>query len=114
MRQLVFLQIRLVLLHHHLFIQNAQIGFQKTRFKFLPKRKPYSNQTSHNVHSESNTPSSLPHYSPVTTNSNDYSLTTSSVDCEMDTPVRIYSKTNYSFPPPSFNTDHSDFFTPPT
>ena len=84
------------------------------RFIFLPNRKPYSNQTSHNVHSKSNTPSSLPHYSPVITNPNDYPLTTSSVDCEMDTPVRICSKTNYSFPPPSFNTDHSDFFTPPT
>ena len=85
-----------------------------TRFKFLPKRKQYSNQTPHNVHSKSNTQSSLPHYSPVTTNPNDYTLTTSPVDCEMDTPVRIYSKTNYSFPPPSFNTDHSDFFTPAT
>ena len=85
-----------------------------TRFKFLSKRKPYSNQTSHNVHSKSNTQSSLPHYSPVTTNPKDYTLTTSSVDCEMDTPVRIYSKTNYFFPPPSFNTDHSDFFTHPT
>ena len=85
-----------------------------TRFQFLPKRKPYSNQTAHNVHSKYNTPSSLPHHSPVTTKPNDYSLNTSSVDCEMDTPVRIYSKTNYSFPPPSFNTDHSDFFTPPT
>ena len=85
-----------------------------TRFKFLPKRKQYSNQTPHNDHSKSNTQSSLPHYSPVTTNSNDYTLTTSPVDCEMDTPVRVYSKTNYSFPPPSFNTDHSDFFTPPT
>ena len=29
-----------------------------TRFKFLPKRKPYSNQTSHNVQSKSNTQSS--------------------------------------------------------
>ena len=86
-----------------------------TRFKFLSKRKQYSNQTPHNVHSKSNTQSSLPHYSPVTTNPNDYTLTTSPVDCEMDTPVRIdYSKTNYSFPPPSFNTNHSDFFTPPT
>ena len=85
-----------------------------TRFKFLPKRKHYSNQTPHNVHSKSNTQSSLPHYSSVTTNPNDYTLTTSPVDCEMDTPFRIYSKTNYSFPPPSFNTDHSDFFTPPT
>ena len=85
-----------------------------THFKFLPKRKQYSNQTPHNVHSKSNTQSSLPHYSPVSTNPNDYTSTTSPVDCEMDTPVRIYSKTNYSFPPPSFNTDHSDFFTPPT
>ena len=85
-----------------------------TRFKFLPKRKQYSNQTPHNVHSKSNTQSSLPHFSPVTTNPIDYTLTTSPVHCEMDTPVRICSKTNYSFPPPSFNTDHSDFFTPPT
>ena len=81
---------------------------------FLPKRKEYSNQTPHIVHSKSNTQSSLPHYSPVTTNPNDYTLTTSPVDCEMDTPVRIYLKTNYSFPPLSFNTDHSDFFTPPS
>ena len=85
-----------------------------THFKFLPKRKQYSNQTPHNVHSESNTQSSLPPYSPVTTNPNDYTLTTSPVDCEMETPVRIYSKTNNSFPPPSFNTDPSDFFTAPT
>ena len=27
-----------------------------TRFNFLPKRKPYSNQSSHDVHSKSNTP----------------------------------------------------------
>ena len=85
-----------------------------TRFKFLPKRKQYSNQTPHNVQSKSNTQSSLPHYSSVTTNPNDYPLNTSLVDCEMDTPVRIYSKTNYSFPPPSFTSGHSDFFTPPT
>ena len=85
-----------------------------TRFKFLPKQKQCSNQTPLNVHSKSNAQSSLPHCSPVTTNPNDYTLNTSPVNCEMDTPVRIYSKTNYSFPPPSFNTDHSDFFTPPT
>ena len=85
-----------------------------TRFKFLPKRKQHSNHTPHNTQSKSNTHSSLPHYSSVTTDPNDYPLNTSLVDCEMDTPVRIYSKTNYTFPPPSFNTDHSDFFTPPT
>ena len=45
---------------------------KKTRFKLLPKRKQYSNQTPHNVHSKSNTQSSLPPYSPVTTNPNDY------------------------------------------
>ena len=76
-----------------------------TRFKFLPTRKQNSNQTPHIVHSKSNTQSSLPQCSPVTTNPNDYTLTTSPVNCEMDTLVRIYSKTNYSFPPPSFNTD---------
>ena len=85
-----------------------------TRFKFLPKRKQHSNHTPPNTQSQSNTQSSLPHYSSVTTNPNDYRLNISLVDGEMNTPVRIYSKTNYSFPPPSFNTDHSDFFTPPT
>ena len=65
-----------------------------TRFKFLPKRKQYSNQIPHNVQSKSNTPSSLPHYSSVTTNPNDYPLNTSLVDCEMNTPVRICSKSN--------------------
>ena len=85
-----------------------------TRFKFLPKRKQYSNQTPHNVQPKSNTQSSLPRYSSVTTSPNDYPLNTSLVDCEMNTPVRIYSKTDYSFPPPSFTSDHSDFFTPLT
>ena len=68
-----------------------------TRFQFLPKQKQYSNHTPHNVQSKSNTQPSLPHFSSVTTNPNDYSLNTSPVDCEMDTPARIYSKTNYSF-----------------
>ena len=85
-----------------------------TRFKFLPKRKQHSNHTPNNTQSKSNTHSSLPHYSSVTTNPYDYPSNTSLVDCEMDTPVRIYSETKYSFPPPSFNTHHSDFFTPPT
>ena len=84
-----------------------------TRFEFLPKRKQYSSQKPNTGQSTSTTSSSLPHYSSVTTNPEDYPLNTSPVDCEMDTPVRIYSKTTYSFPPPSFQTDHSDFFTPP-
>ena len=80
-----------------------------TRFEFLPKRKQYP---THKLQPKSNTLSSLPHYSSVTTNPSDYPLNASSVEWEMDTPVRIYSKTNYSFPPPSFQSDHSDFFTP--
>ena len=84
-----------------------------TRFKFFPKRKQYSNQKPNTGQSTSTTSSTLPHYSSVTTNPNDYPLSTSPFNCEMDAPVRIYSKTNYSFPPPSFQTDHSDFFTPP-
>ena len=84
-----------------------------THFKFLPKRKQYSNQKPNTGQSTSITSSSLPHYSSIITNPNDYPLNTSSVTCEMETPVRIYSKTNYSFPPPSFQTNHSDFFTSP-
>ena len=89
-----------------------------TRFKFLPKRKQYPNQTIHIEQSKSNTPTSLPNYSAVTTNPTDYTLNaspnyhlnTSSVNYEMDNP-RVYSKTNYSSPPPSFQPDHSDFCT---
>ena len=65
-----------------------------TRLKFLPKRKQHSNYTPHDTQSKSNTHSSFPYYSSVTTDPNDYPLNTSLVDCEMDTPVRIYSKTN--------------------
>ena len=89
-----------------------------TRFKFLPKRKQYSNHTIHMEQSKSNTPVSLPNYSSVNANPTDYTLNTSpnyplntsSVNCEMDNP-RVYSKTNYSFPPASFPTDHSEFHT---
>ena len=66
-----------------------------TRFKFLPKRKQHSNHTPHITQSKSYTHSSLPRYSSVTTNPIDYPLNKSLVDCEMDTPVRIYSKTNF-------------------
>ena len=89
-----------------------------TRFKFLPKRKQYPNHTIQIDQSKSNTSAPLPHYSSVTTNPTDYtlnaspnfSLNTSTVNCEMDNP-RVYSKPNYSFPPPSFQPDHSDFCT---
>ena len=47
-----------------------------TRFKFLPKRKQYSNQKPNTGQSTATTSSSLPHYSSVTTNPNDYSLNT--------------------------------------
>ena len=83
-----------------------------TRFKFLPKRKQYSINKLHIDQSKHTTPSSLPSYSSVTTNPNNYPFNTSPVDCKMATHVRIYSKTNYSFPPPSFKSDHSDFFNP--
>ena len=93
-----------------------------TRSKFLPKSKQNSNQQIHNDQSKPNTQSSLPPYSSINTNPTDYilnaspnyPLNTSSVTCEMDNPVRVYSKTNYSFPPPSFSSDHSDFCTSST
>ena len=91
-----------------------------TRFKFLPKCKSSPNQQMHNDQSKPNTQSSLPPYSSINTNPTDYTLNTSpnyplnpsSVTCEMDNPVRVHFKTNYSFPPPSFSSNHSDFFTP--
>ena len=85
------------------------------QFKSIPKRKqnphPKSNQNTSRLHSSPVQNPTLPNYStpndtttPVTTTPNDYSLDNTSANTDNDSPVKIYSKTNYPFPPPSFQT----------
>ena len=60
--------------------------------KFLLRRKPYNTSTIDNSKqvTQSMTHLSSPHYTNVTSKSD---------NTETETPVKIYSKTNYSFPP---------------
>ena len=73
-------------------------------FKLLPKRKQF-------FHHKSNADTSklilqhyktLPKYASVTTNPNDFPIDNTPVNTEIESPVKVYSRTNYSFPPPSF------------
>ena len=77
-----------------------------TRFKLFPKRKSSFNQPTRNGNSSDNTStlpfSTLPHYSTVNPNPNDYPLNTTSDNNDSERPVKVYSKTNYPFAPPSF------------
>ena len=52
---------------------------------------------------------SLSNYSCFTPNPHDSPTDTTSVNNEVESPVRVYSKTNYSFPPLSFRPGQSDF-----
>ena len=73
-----------------------------SKLKFLPKRKSYNTITidkSKLVTSSMSHPSK-PHYSSVIPQSDAYSSNSTTVDIlQTETPVKIYSKTNYSFPP---------------
>ena len=44
----------------------------------------------------------LPNYSNVSTTPNDYTVDNTPVKNEYDSPVKVYSKTDYLVPPPSF------------
>ena len=75
-----------------------------SNLKFLPKRKSYNTITidySKQVTQPVLHPS-IPHYTNVTSKSDTYQLNSTPLDnIETVTPVKIYSKTNYSFPPSS-------------
>ena len=71
--------------------------------KFLPKRKSYNTITIDNSKqqvTQSMTHPSLPHYTNVTSKS---------ANNETETPVKVYSKTNYSFPPSFYHRSFSTF-----
>ena len=70
--------------------------------KLLPKRKSYDTIIMDNSKpvTQPMSHTSLPHYTNVTSNSDTYQLTSTPLDnTERETPVKICSKTNYSFPP---------------
>ena len=77
-----------------------------TRFKVFRKRIIFFNQSTNidnTTHITSTLPTSkLPLYSTLNSNPNDYPLNIPTVENDSESPVKVYSKTNYAFPPPSF------------
>ena len=69
-----------------------------TRFQLFPKRKSFFNQSTDNdntVNKISTLPlSTLPHYSTVNPNPNDYPLNTPSDNSDSERSVNVHSKTN--------------------
>ena len=75
-----------------------------TRIKILPIRKSAFNRSTNNDKTTHNTStlqiSTLPYYSTVNSNPNDYPIKTPTDDNDSESPVKVNSKTNYPFPPP--------------
>ena len=72
-----------------------------SKLKFLPKRKSYNTITIDNSKpvTQSMPHPSLPRYTNVTSKSDTYQVNSTPLDnTETETPVKIYSKMNYSFP----------------
>ena len=79
------------------------------QLKLFPKRIHHkTNHRTSTIHSLRIKNPILPKYSTVITNPSDYPVDNTSVKNDNDRPVKIYSKTNYPFLPPSFsNPNHS-------
>ena len=77
-----------------------------TRFKLFPRRKqfhqPKTNHRTSTLHSSSVQHPTLPNHSNVNTTPNDIIDDNTPVNDDTDSPIKVYSKTNYPFPPPSF------------
>ena len=76
------------------------------RFKLLPKPKqnlhPNTNHETSTLFSSTVQNPTLPNYSTVNTTPNDYSLDNTPVNSDNESPVKMFSETNYVFAPPSF------------
>ena len=79
---------------------------EMSRFKLLPERKqnlhPKTKHKTSRFHSSTVQNPTLTNYSTVNTTLNDYSLDNTSAINDNDSHVKVYSKTNYPFAPPSF------------
>ena len=77
-----------------------------TRLKFLLKRKQiFHHKSNHNtstLHPSTVQKPTLSNYSTVNTNPNYYHIDDNSVKNDNESPVKIYSQTNYFLTPPSF------------
>ena len=75
------------------------------RLKILLKRKlslhHKTNQRTPTLHSSQVQNSTLSNYSNVNTTPNDNPADNTLVNIDYDSPVKVYSKTNYHFPPPT-------------
>ena len=83
------------------FYTKRHTKLQMPKFKLIPKRPHYS------YPKITIQPSTLPNYSTTNSHPNDNlatphdTLINTSVTTNTDTPIRIYSRVNYPFPPPS-------------
>ena len=107
MTKQITLPLQLVLLNYHLFYTKRPNKLNKmARFKLLPKRKqslhPKTNHKTSALYSSTVQNPPVSNNSTVNTTPNDYPLDNASVDSDNDIPVKVYSKRNYAFPPPSF------------
>ena len=77
-----------------------------TRFKLFPKRKQFHQfNINHRTSSLTSSPvqhPTLPIYSTVNTTPNDNIVDNIPYTDKTDSPIKVYTKTNYPFPPPSF------------
>ena len=77
-----------------------------TKFEFFSNQKRSFIQQTNNDNYITNTlplsNSTLPHLSPNNSKSNYYPLNTTSANNDIESPVKVYSKSNYPFTPPSF------------
>ena len=90
-----------------------------TRFKLFPKRQqlsqPKINYRTSTLPSSPEQHPTLPNYSTANTTQNENLVTPNDnlvnntpVNDDTDSPIKVYSKTNYPFPPPSFY-NHNHF-----
>ena len=81
-------------------------SLQMTTFELFPKRKqfhqPKTNHRTSTLHSSLEEHLILPIYSNVNTTPNDIIVDNTPVNDDTDSPIEVYSETNYPFPPPSF------------
>ena len=113
MNEQILVQIQLELYHHHFPIQNVQCQFpKKTWFKFLPKQNQLFNCKGSTDSSKFTTLLVqnlwLPRCSSVNPNPNDHSVDPS-VNNEIESPVKEYSKQITPFLRQHFRTGLFDF-----
>ena len=114
MTKQITLQLHLVVLHHHLFLQNNQISLIKCHDSYYfqnEENKVFIPKLITKLHSATVKNPNLPNHSTVITTPNDYSLHNAHANNDNDSPVKVYSKKITLFVHPLFRIHSFYFFT---